>query len=56
MPRPATGQKPIVTFRPPERLREQMRELMAATGQTQTEVLVEALSEWCERRQRRVRR
>lgn len=50
--RPATGQTPVKSFRPPPALWAELERIAAATGRKPSEALVEALSDWVRRKGR----
>lgn len=52
MARPATGQTPPISFRPPEKLREEFDEEVKATGRNRSDVLIEAMHDWLRKRRR----
>jgi predicted transcriptional regulator len=52
MARPATGQTPPISFRPPEPLRERFDALAAAEGRTRSDVLIRLMHDYVERRER----
>lgn len=54
MARPATGQTPVVTFRPPPQLKDEFDEEAKASGRSRSDALVEAMHDWL-RKQRRAR-
>lgn len=50
--RPATGQKRVVTFRPPDPMREQFEAQATALGREKTDCLTEALHDWLAKQER----
>jgi hypothetical protein len=52
MARPATGQTPVVTFRPPQQLRDEFDQEAKASGRTRSDALIEAMHDWLRTRQR----
>lgn len=50
--RPATGKTPVVSFRPPVALREELDALAEAEGRARSDVLVEAVHDWVRKKQR----
>ena len=52
MARPATGQTPVVTFRPPQQLRDEFDQEAKASGRTRSDALIEAMHDWLRKRQR----
>ncbi|MFE7072700.1 ribbon-helix-helix domain-containing protein [Streptomyces sp. NPDC057620] len=54
MARPATGQTPVVTFRPPPQLKDEFDEEAKAAGRSRSDALIEAMHDWL-RKQRRAR-
>lgn len=50
--RPATGQTPGVSFRPPTSLRKRLDELVKADGRTRSDVLIEAVHDWVRKKER----
>lgn len=52
MARPATGQTPVVTFRPPQQLRDEFDEEAKAAGRTRSDALIEAMHDWLKKRRR----
>jgi hypothetical protein len=52
MARPATGQTPVVTFRPPQQLRDDFDQEAKASGRTRSDALIEAMHDWLKKRQR----
>ncbi|GFE19999.1 ribbon-helix-helix protein, CopG family [Streptomyces nigrescens] len=50
--RPATGQTPPISFRPPVALREELDELAKALGRDRSDVLIEAVHDWVKKRRR----
>ncbi|MET7831180.1 MULTISPECIES: ribbon-helix-helix protein, CopG family [Streptomyces] len=50
--RPATGQTPSVSFRPPVALREELDELAKAEGRDRSDVLIEAAHDWIRKKRR----
>lgn len=50
--RPATGQTPVVSFRPPISLRKRLDELAKADGRDRSDVLIEAVHDWVRKRER----
>ncbi|MGV9278031.1 hypothetical protein [Streptomyces griseosporeus] len=50
--RPATGQTPVVTFRPPIALRQELDELAKAEGRDRSDVLIEAVHDWIRKKRR----
>lgn len=52
MARPATGQTPVVSFRPPQALRTRFDALAEAEGLSRTEALIRLMHEYVDRRER----
>ena len=52
MARPATGQTPPISFRPPEKLREEFDAEVRASGRNRSDVLIEAMHDWLRKRRR----
>lgn len=52
MARPATGQTPVVTFRPPQQLRDEFDEEAKTAGRTRSDALIEAMHDWLRKRRR----
>ncbi|MEW2420454.1 ribbon-helix-helix protein, CopG family [Streptomyces nigra] len=52
MARPKTGQTPPISFRPPQRLREELDELAKAEGRDRSDVLIEAVHDWIRKKRR----
>lgn len=52
MARPATGQTPPISFRPPKQLREEFDEEVKASGRNRSDVLIEAMHDWLRKRRR----
>lgn len=52
MARPATGRTPVVTFRPPEQLRQEFDEEAKASGRSRSDALIEAMHDWLRKRRR----
>jgi metal-responsive CopG/Arc/MetJ family transcriptional regulator len=50
--RPATGQTPPISFRPPVALREELDELVKAEGRARSDVLIEAVHDWIRKKRR----
>jgi Arc/MetJ-type ribon-helix-helix transcriptional regulator len=50
--RPATGQTPPISFRPPVALREELDELVKAEGRARSDVLIEAVHDWIRKKHR----
>lgn len=50
--RPATGQTPVVTFRPPTPLREALDAEVELAGRSRSDVLIEAVHDWIAKRRR----
>ena len=50
--RPATGQTPAISFRPPIALRQELDELARADGRDRSDVLIEAVHDWVRKRKR----
>jgi hypothetical protein len=50
--RPATGQTPVVGFRPPVPLREEAEALARAEGRKLSDALIEALHDWVAKKRR----
>ena len=50
--RPKTGQKPIVSFRPPEPLLKEFDQLVAAEGEKRTDVLINLMHDWVKKKRR----
>lgn len=51
--RPATGQKPVQAFRPPERLWKEFEARFKAAGLTKTDALIEAVEDWNRKQDRK---
>lgn len=47
--RPATGQTPVMGFRPPSALRAEFEQLAANQGRKPSEALIEAMHLWIEK-------
>lgn len=52
MARPATGQTPVMSFRPPTPLRTRFEALAQAEGRSRSDVLIALMHEYVERRER----
>lgn len=52
MARPATGQTKPISFRPPQKLREEFDAEVEATGRNRSDVLIEAMHDWLRKRRR----
>ena len=52
MGRPATGQTPVMGFRPPKPLRDELVALAAAEGRTPSDALIEAVHDWIKKKKR----
>ena len=52
MARPATGQTPVVTFRPPPQLKEEFDRAAKAAGRSRSDALIEAMHDWLKKRHR----
>lgn len=52
MARPRTGQTPPISFRPPQKLREEFDAEVEASGRTRSDVLIEAMHDWLRKRHR----
>lgn len=52
MARPATGQTPVKTFRPPEPLWKEVEEIAAAEGRKNSELVIEALHDLVKKKRR----
>jgi predicted transcriptional regulator len=50
--RPATGQTPPISFRPPVALREELDELAKTLGRDRSDVLIEAVHDWIRKKRR----
>ncbi|MCP3820045.1 ribbon-helix-helix domain-containing protein [Streptomyces sp. A3M-1-3] len=50
--RPATGRTPVISFRPPTPLREELDELATAEGRDRSDVLIEAVHDWVRKKRR----
>lgn len=50
--RPATGQTPPISFRPPKPLREELDALAKAEGRDRSDVLIEAVHDWVRKKRR----
>lgn len=50
--RPATGQTPPISFRPPVALREELDELAKTLGRDRSDVLIEAVHDWVRKKRR----
>ncbi len=50
--RPATGQTPPISFRPPVALREELDTLAKAEGRDRSDVLIEAVHDWVRKKKR----
>ena len=50
--RPATGQTPPISFRPPVALREELDALAKAEGRDRSDVLIEAVHDWVRKKRR----
>jgi hypothetical protein len=50
--RPATGQKPVKSFRPPEALWEEFVNLAEAEGRKHSDALIEAVHDWVKKKRR----
>ncbi|OYP14060.1 hypothetical protein CFC35_05705 [Streptomyces sp. FBKL.4005] len=52
MARPATGQTPVKTFRPPAPLWKEVEEIAAAEGRKNSELIIEALHDLVRKKRR----
>ncbi|MFI9154505.1 hypothetical protein [Streptomyces sp. NPDC053367] len=52
MARPATGQTPVKTFRPPPALWKDVEEIAAAEGRKNSELIIEALHDLVRKKHR----
>jgi hypothetical protein len=52
MARPATGQTPVVTFRPPTPLRDEFDTEAKEAGRSRSDALIEAMHDWIKKRRR----
>jgi Arc/MetJ-type ribon-helix-helix transcriptional regulator len=52
MARPKTGQTPPISFRPPQKLREEFDHEVQASGRNRSDVLIEAMHDWLKKRRR----
>ena len=52
MGRPATGQTPVKTFRPPEQLSAEFEQLANLEGRSCTDALIEAMHDWIKKKRR----
>lgn len=52
MGRPATGQTPPVSFRPPKSLKDEFDALVKAAGRDRSDALIEAMHDWIKKKQR----
>lgn len=52
MARPATGQTPVTTFRPPSKLRDDFDAEAKAAGRTRSDALIEAMHDWIKKKRR----
>lgn len=52
MARPATGETPVKSFRPPEPLWKEVEELAASEGRKNSEAVIEALHDWVRKKRR----
>lgn len=50
--RPATGQTPPISFRPPVALREELDKLAKELGRDRSDVLIEAVHDWVKKKRR----
>jgi len=50
--RPATGETPVVSFRPPVALRKELDKLAKAEGRARSDALIEAMHDWVEKKRR----
>lgn len=50
--RPATGQTPVKSFRPPPALWAELEQLAAAEGRKTSDALVEAVHDWVRKKRR----
>lgn len=48
--RPATGQTPVMSFRPPTALRQEFEQLAKAEGRKYSDALTEAMHDWVKKR------
>ncbi|MEV6181338.1 hypothetical protein [Streptomyces sp. NPDC052015] len=55
MARPATGQTPVKTFRPPPLLWKEVEEIAAAEGRKNSELVIEALHDLVKKKHREAR-
>lgn len=52
MARPATGQTPVRSFRPPPALWSELEQLAAAAGRRPSDALIEAVHDWVKKKRR----
>lgn len=52
MARPATGETPVKSFRPPEPLWKEVEELAATEGRKNSDAVIEALHDWVRKKRR----
>lgn len=52
MARPATGQTPVKTFRPPKPLWNEVMQYVKAEGRPYGDVIIEALHDWLKKKHR----
>ncbi|MEE4541019.1 hypothetical protein V2S66_03425 [Streptomyces sp. V4-01] len=52
MARPATGQTPVKTFRPPEPLWKEVTDIATAEGRKNSDAVIEALHYWVKKKRR----
>lgn len=50
--RPATGQTPVKSFRPPPALWSELEAIAAAEGRRSSDVLIEAVHDWVKKKHR----
>ena len=50
--RPATGQTPPISFRPPVALRKELDQLAKTLGRDRSDVLIEAVHDWVRKKRR----
>lgn len=52
MARPATGQTPVITFRPPPQVRDDFDQRAKAAGRSRSDALIEAMHDWIKKQDR----
>lgn len=52
MARPATGQTPVMSFRPPKPLRDKLKALAKSEGRSESDALIEAMHDWVTKKER----